>query len=98
MAVLTLDEVKRNLKLEYEDEDDDAFIESLIAQAQEHAENYTRKTFDEFDCPATVKAACMIYVSHYYEYRDGNDHVAYRTMREAFENLLYPNRDESLMF
>lgn len=95
--ILTLDEVKESLKLEYDDEDD--LLTRLIKQAQAAAEDFTRVSFDGTnEAPEPVKLACLLMVSHYFEYRDGNDHVAYRTMREAFESLLYPYRDPDLMF
>ena len=40
----------------------------------------------------------LLFVGFYYENRDVPDHQTYATMREAFENLLYPYRDPEKMF
>lgn len=93
--ILTVDEVKEHLRIENGDED--SFIGTLIGQAQAAAEDFTRQSFDA-DAPGPVKLAVMLMVSHYYENRDNPDRQVYVTMRMAFENLLYPHRDESKMF
>ena len=48
--------------------------------------------------PAAVRLAILLFVGFYYENRDVPDHQTYATMREAFENLLYPYRDPEKMF
>ena len=93
---VTVCEVKTHLRIE--DDEEDAYIETLISQAQAAAEDFCRVSFEDGSAPEPVRLAVILMVSHYYEYRDGNDHVAYRTMREAFENLLYPYRDPERMF
>ena len=45
-----------------------------------------------------VRLAILLFVGFYYENRDVPDHQTYATMREAFENLLYPYRDPEKMF
>ena len=109
--ILTLDAVKEYLKIEHDEEDD--YIESLIRQASAAAEDFCRVSFtaDEFDtedlaigesgenaAPEPVKLAVLLMVSSLYENRDLSDKTMYTTMRSAFENLLYPYRDENLMF
>ena len=93
--VVTVDEVKRHLRLQYVDED--GFLESLIRQAQATAEDYCRVTFDS-DAPEPVRLAVLLMVSHYFENRDNPDKQVYLAMRLAFENLLYPHRDVEKMF
>lgn len=93
--VVTIDEVKTHLRIQYDDED--VYIQSLIRQAQAAAEDYCRVTFDD-TVPETVRLAVLLMVSHYYENRDNADKHVYITMRMAFENLLYPHRDVNLMF
>ena len=109
--ILTLDAVKEHLKIEHDEEDD--YIESLIRQANAAAEDYCRVSFtanetstgdfiagesDENTTPEPVKLAVLLMVSSLYENRDLSDKTMYTTMRSAFENLLYPYRDETLMF
>ncbi len=93
--IVTIDEVKAHLRIEDDDEDD--YLESLIAQAQAVAEDFCRTQFSEA-APEPVRLAVLLFVSHYYENRDNPDRAVYGTMRIAFENLLYPYRDPDKMF
>ena len=93
--IVTVDEVKTHLRIE--DDDEDMYLESLIAQAQAVAEDFCRTQFSEA-APEPVRLAVLLFVSHYYENRDNPDRAVYSTMRIAFENLLYPYRDPDKMF
>ena len=93
--IVTVDEVKTHLRIE--DDDEDMYLESLIAQAQAVAEDFCRTQFSEA-APDPVRLAVLLFVSHYYENRDNPDRAVYGTMRIAFENLLYPYRDPDKMF
>lgn len=93
--ILTVDEVKNHLRIQYDEEDE--LIESLIAQAQAAAEDFCRVQFGD-DAPEPVRLAVLLMVSHYYENRDNPDRQIYLTMRMAFESLLYPHRDPEKMF
>ena len=93
--VLTVDEAKQHLRIEYDEEDE--LIEKLIAQAQAAAEDYCRVSFDE-NVPEPVRLACLLFVSYHYENRDIPDMTTYKSMRMAFEHLLYPHRDPAQMF
>ena len=93
--IVTIDEVKAHLRIEDDDEDD--YLENLIAQAQAVAEDFCRTQFSEA-APEPVRLAVLLFVSHYYENRDNPDRAVYGTMRIAFENLLYPYRDPDKMF
>ena len=59
--------------------------------------DFCRVEFAE-DAPQPVRLAILLFVGFYYENRDVPDHQTYATMREAFENLLYPYRDLDKMF
>lgn len=93
--IVTVDEVKAHLRIE--DDDENMYLESLIAQAQAVAEDFCRTQFSEA-APEPVRLAVLLFVSHYYENRDNPDRAVYGTMRIAFENLLYPYRDPDKMF
>ena len=93
--ILTIAEVKTHLRIE--DNDEDTYLGTLIAQAQAAAEDFCRVNFTD-DAPGPVRLAVMLMVSHYYENRDNPDRAVYGTMRIAFENLLYPYRDPDKMF
>ena len=93
--IVTVDEVKTHLRIE--DDDEDMYLESLIAQAQAVAEDFCRTQFSEA-APEPVRLAVLLFVSHYYENRDNPDRAVYGTMRIAFENLLDPYRDPDKMF
>ena len=93
--VVSVAEAKAHLRLESDEED--AFIESLIEQAQAVAEDYCRVTF-ESPAPEPVQLAVLLMVAHYYENRDTPERQIYVTLRMAFESLLYPYRDVTKMF
>ncbi len=93
--VLTVDEAKQHLRIEYDEEDE--LIEKLILQAQAAAEDFCRVSFEE-DVPEPVRLACLLFVSYHYENRDIPDMTTYKSMRMAFEHLLYPHRDPAQMF
>ena len=93
--ILSLDEVKTHLRIQHDEEND--YLETLIAQAQAAAEDYTRVEFSDY-APEPVRLAVLLMVSHYYENREAADNIAYATMRTAFQNLLYPHRDPDKMF
>ena len=94
--VLTVDKVKQHLRIDYDEED--TLIESLIRQAQASEEDFCRVSFDGEDVPEPVRLACLLFVSYHYENRDIPDMTTYKSMRMAFEHLLYPHRDPAQMF
>ena len=57
--VLTVDEVKQHLRIEYDEEDE--LIEKLILQAQAAAEDFCRVSFEK-DVPEPVRLACLRFV------------------------------------
>ena len=93
--IVTVDEAKTHLRIESDEENN--FIESLIAQAQAAAEDFCRVTFAE-PAPEPVRLAVLLMAAHYYENRDTPERQIYVTLRMAFENLLYPYRDVTKMF
>ena len=93
--VVTVAEVKTHLRIQYDEED--AYLENLILQAQATAEDFCRVSFQE-EAPEPVRLAVLLMVSFYHENRDNPDQQAYAAMRTAFENLLYPYRDTDKMF
>lgn len=93
--IVTVPELKSHLRIQYDEED--AYLASLIEQAQCAAEDYCRVTFTN-PAPQTVRLAILLMASFYYENRDIPDKQTYVVMRAAFQNLLYPYRDPALMF
>ena len=87
--------MKVHLRIQHDEED--GYIDSLIAQAQAAAEDYCRVQFSD-PAPEPVRLAVLLMVSHFYENRDNPDRQVYLTMRMAFQNLLYPYRDPTKMF
>ena len=97
--IVTLDEVKTHLRIQHDEEDE--YLEGLIAQAQSAAEDYCRVSFEESSAPAApepVRLAILLFVGFYYENRDIPDMTTYKAMRMAFNSLLYPYRDPAKMF
>lgn len=93
--VVTVPEVKAHLRIQYDEED--AYLASLVEQAQAAAEDFCRVEFADIAPPA-VRLAVLLMVSHYYENRDNPDKHVYLAMRMTFENLLYPHRDVTKFF
>jgi len=93
--IVTVAEAKAHLRIESDEENE--FIESLIAQAQATAEDFCRVTFTT-PAPEPVRLAILLMTAHYYENRDTPERQIYVTLRMAFENLLYPYRDVTKMF
>lgn len=76
---ITLAEAKSHLRVLYDDED--AYIEMLIAAAREYAENYQNRVYVERTdvngnpieaeaMPAMEKAACLLLIGHWFEHRE----------------------------
>ncbi len=103
--IVALEELKTHLRIQHDEED--GYLESLLAQAQTAAEDYCRVKFDqiyneEMDSDAgslePVRLAILLMASFYYENRDIPDMTTYKAMRMAFDSLLYPYRDPDKMF
>ena len=93
--IVSVDEVKAHLRIDQDEED--AYLEGLIRQAQAAAEDYCRVSFED-DAPEPVRLAILLFVGFYYENRDLPDRTTYGTMHIAFQHLLYPYRDPEKMF
>ena len=106
--IVSLDEVKTHLRIQHDEEND--YLNGLIAQAQTAAEDYCRVSFEpylqpdgngeevEVAVPEPVRLALLLFVGFYYENRDIPDMTTYTAMRMAFDSLLYPYRDPARMF
>ena len=106
--VVTIEEVKNHLRIQHDEED--SYIENLIAQAQAAAEDYCRVSFEPETVidddgnetttavPEPVRLAILLMTSFYFENRDIHDMVTYKAMWMAFDSLLYPYRDPEQMF
>ena len=57
-AIVTLEEMKAWLKVQYDEED--ALIESLILKAQAAAEDFCRTEFGEDNAPEPVRQAIVL--------------------------------------
>ena len=93
--IVSLEEAKTHLRIQHDEED--ALIVGLIQQAQTAAQDFCRVSFEE-NVPEPVRLACLLFVSYHYENRDIPDMTTYKSMRMAFEHLLYPHRDPAQMF
>ena len=96
--IVTVAEAKTHLRIQHDSED--SYLRLLIEQAQTSAEDFCRVSFeDDFDeVPKPARIAVLLMVGFYYENRDIPDMSAFKAMRMAFENLLYPYRDVSQIF
>ena len=98
--IVTVAELKQHLRVEHNA--DDELLASLIAAAQERAEDFCRVDFEPEDetytVPEPVRLAVILLASYHYEHPDASDPNAYKATEMAFQALLYPHRDPDLMF
>ena len=87
--IVTVDEVKTHLRIQHDEED--AYLISLIAQAQAAAEDYCRTQFSD-PAPEPARLAVLLMVGFYYENRDIPDMTTYKAMRMAFDRRYAPSR------
>ena len=89
--MVTLDEMKNYLRVDYED-DDDALIENLIAAAKKQCKDILRTDDDaDLEQAENGKIAVMFTTAYLYEHREEADHHALNLTLRA---LLFGSRKE----
>lgn len=94
MEVVTLDEAKTYLRVDYSDEDD--LIRNFIASAQNLVQDMTRLSDDNWstadeDTLARVQISVLFAVAYFYEHREEADHSA---LNLTLRSLLFGIREE----
>ena len=89
---LTAKEIIGNRKKLTQWQDEYSYLATLIAAAQAAAEDFCRRSFAE-NMPEPVRLAIYLYVGFMYTYRENASQDAYRSMKQAFDALLWPHRD-----
>ena len=75
MAVVSLEEMKNYLRVDFDD--DDALLEGIIVQSQQICMDVARFTdLEEFEKQPVSKIAVMYAVAYLYEHREDADHRA----------------------
>lgn len=75
MAVVSLEEMKNYLRVDFDD--DDALLEGIIVQSQQICMDVARFTdLQEFEKQPVSKIAVMYAVAYLYEHREDADHKA----------------------
>ena len=75
MAVVSLEEMKNYLRVDFDD--DDALLEGIIVQSQQICMDVARFTDrEEFEKQSVSKIAVMYAVAYRYEHREDADHRA----------------------
>lgn len=93
---VSVDDFKEYMKVDYDDEDDS--IADILDQAESAVEAFIYTGLSEFESiPAAITTAVKLYAAYFFEER-GADSSKYKSMRMAFENLLYPYRDTDALF
>ena len=72
--VVTLEEMKNYLRVDFDD--DDALLEGIIAQSQQICVDISRLSEEEFEKQPVSKIAVMYAVAYLYEHREDADHRA----------------------
>lgn len=96
MPVLTLEEIKQQLRMELDDDSRDAELLSLEAAAVDHAAQYIGRAIPWLDqqdapveVPASVKAAIKLFIADLDQHRENTIVGTIVANREAAENLLH---------
>lgn len=94
MAMITLDEVKTYLRVDYADEDD--LITNFISTAEKLVQDMARLSDEEWtasdeDTLACVRIAVLFTVAYLYEHREEADHSA---LNLTLRSLLFGIREE----
>ena len=94
MAIITLDEAKTYLRVDYADEDN--LITNFILSAQKLVQDMTRLSDDDWsaadeDTLARVRIAVLFAVAYFYEHREEADHSA---LNLTLRSLLFGIREE----
>lgn len=94
MEIITLDEAKTYLRVDYSDEDD--LITNFILSAQKLVQDMTRLSDDDWsaadeDTLAHVRIAVLFAVAYFYEHREETDHSA---LNLTLRSLLFGIREE----
>ena len=85
MAVVSLEEMKNYLRVDFND--DDALLEGIIVQSQQICMDVARFTdLEEFEKQPVSKIAVMYAVAYLYEHREDADHKA---LTVVFRVLLF---------
>lgn len=94
MEIISLDEAKTYLRVDYSDEDD--LITNFILSAQKLVQDMTRLSDDDWsaadeDTLARVRIAVLYAVAYFYEHREEADHSA---LNLTLRSLLFGIREE----
>ena len=90
MAVVSLEEMKNYLRVDFDD--DDALLEGIIVQSQQICMDVARiSDTEEFEKHPVSKIAVMYAVAFLYEHREEAD---YKNLTETVKYLLFPIRKE----
>ena len=82
MAVVSLEEMKNYLRVDFDD--DDALLEGIIVQSQQICMDVARITdLQEFEKQPVSKIAVMYAVAYLYEHREDADHKALTVVLRA---------------
>ena len=89
--IVTLEEMKQYLRVDYED--DDQLIASFITTAEQHCRDVLRMDEeDNFSNDEKVKTAVMYTVAYFYEHREEADH---HELTLTLRSLLFGSRKEA---
>lgn len=87
--MITLEEIKKQLKIHSNFTDDDSYLLSLLEVAKEAASNYIEKEIDlNEETPATIKQAILIKICDLYDIERGSYISNTFKENQAFYNLL----------
>ncbi|MDG5498965.1 head-tail connector protein [Marinobacter sp. BGYM27] len=96
MSVMTLEQIKHHLRLELDDESQDAHLENLSEAAEDYAAQYIGQSIpwkdsegEDVPVPASIKAALLLVIGDLYENREAQIVGTIRADNPAVERLLH---------
>lgn len=87
--IVSLDEMKQYLRVDYEDDDD--FIENAISSAESLCADIARMSIEKLSEQPIAKIAVLYAVAYLYEHREDADHHA---LTISLRSLLFGIREE----
>lgn len=91
MAAVTLDELKRHLRIDTNDEDE--YLADLMTHAEAACADFCLRDALPIPAPLPAKRAVLLYAGYLYADREGWDRDKAEAMLTVARSLLWPYRD-----
>lgn len=100
--MITLEQVKYQCRIEFDEHEEDALLTSYIAAARDHCQTWLDRTIYDTAVPsdnpdglldnASIDQACLLLVGHWYKNREASSEVQMAEVPMGVYHLLQPYR------